>query len=76
MGPVEFDVTDAVLALGREAALAIEDDRRESDALREYAPGWAQNWPGPFRIEVESAIYVYFNGEDDESRLLRGELSA
>lgn len=57
-----FDVTDSVLALGREAALALRNDTHESDTLRfsSNAPQWVRDWQGPFYIDVEQSIAEYF----------------
>mgnify|MGYP001597314909 CR=1 FL=1 len=37
-GETEFDVTDRIVAMGREAALKIKDDDYPSDHLRDLAP--------------------------------------
>lgn len=67
-GSYEFDVTDQVLALGREKALQIRDDKVESDHL------WIENpvsterpHTGPFVVEVEAAIRKYFEQYELES---------
>jgi len=54
-GETEFDVTDHVLSMPREDALALRNDSYESDDLRDLptAPEWARSWPGPFYIDVE-----------------------
>ena len=62
-GDVAFDVTDYVLSLPREEALALRDDTYESDYLRDLAttaPSWVREWTGPFYIEVEQAIEDFF----------------
>lgn len=62
-GEVEFDITDAVLAMGREEALAIGDDSYEGDALwSEYlaAHPEADNFKGPFAVYCEEAIAAFF----------------
>lgn len=61
-GPVQFDVTDEVLALGRDQALQLEDDSDASDGLRaaRLAPVWIKDWQGPFYIEVQDAIADFF----------------
>jgi hypothetical protein len=60
-GPVEFDVTEEVVKMGREAALQIEDNDYDSDGLREFAPQeWVQDWGGPFRVKVQQSIREYF----------------
>lgn len=57
----KFDVTDQVLAMPREKALAIRDDQYESDNLWHDNPSSLEvDWTGPFRIEVEDAIAEYF----------------
>ncbi len=62
-GETEFDVTQEILAMGREAALGLEDDTWDTDDLRscESAPQWIQDWSGPFYIEVSEAIREYFD---------------
>jgi hypothetical protein len=64
-GETDFDVTDVILAMPREKALALEDDQYDSDRLREApnAPAWIKNWSGPFYIEVEQSIADYFASE-------------
>lgn len=61
-GPTEFDVTAEIVAMGREAALAITDDDFKGDNLRfaAAAPQWVRNWSGPFYVEVAEAIAAYF----------------
>lgn len=61
-GPVEFDVTGAILAMPRNEALAMLNDRDESDDLArlDTAPQWIKDWSGPFWVEVRTAIYDYF----------------
>lgn len=61
-GATEFDVTETVLAMGKEAALALKDDRYSTDDLRNdsNAPAWIKNWSGPFWIEVEDSIEQYY----------------
>jgi hypothetical protein len=56
-----FDVTDAILAMGQEKALALQDDQYETDELLpEDVKG---GWDGPFRVVVERAIENYFDRE-------------
>ena len=64
---VQFDVTEYILSLPQQKALAIEDDQYESDELRGLpdAPQWVKDWTGPFRIEVRASIRAYFAGRDD-----------
>jgi len=71
-GPTQFDVSEAVLALGREAALKLRDDQYETDELREHGPHWVRNWPGPFKVEVEDSIRAYF---DRQGEMLKGGAS-
>jgi len=61
-GETEWNVTDDIIALGKEAALNIKDNRDESDNLRysEKAPQWVKEWRGPFYITVENSIGDYF----------------
>ena len=65
-GPTEFDVTEAVLAMGREAALALRDEYGDTDEFQKYAPMWARNWSGPFRIEIADSIQDYFDRQDEQ----------
>jgi hypothetical protein len=60
-GETKFDVTNRILEMGREAALALRDDTYETDNLRDLAPTWAQDWGGPFYVRVEMAIEEYFS---------------
>ena len=57
-GAVEFDCTDQIVRMGREAALQVRDNRDKSDAL--VPPEILAKHSGPFRVEVESAIQAYF----------------
>lgn len=68
-GETEFDVTDFVVGLGRDVALAIEDDQWSSDELTLHAacPEWAQCWSGPFYIAVEDSINDYYDNLDGVS---------
>lgn len=61
-GETVFDVTYIVLAMGREKAMEIDDNRDSSDALiyAETAPQWMRDWKGPFRVEVANEIKNYF----------------
>jgi hypothetical protein len=54
MGEDTFDVTEELIAMGREAATALASDTEESDVLKDAAtaPEWVRNWPGPYKIEV------------------------
>lgn len=65
-GEVEFDVTDAILAMNRDKALALEDDTYDTDDLQysAHAPEWIKEWSGPFYVEVAGAIESYFEEED------------
>lgn len=49
-GPVEFDVTAEIEAMGEAAARRLKDDRDNSDDLSRAAgaPDWIRNWSGPF----------------------------
>jgi hypothetical protein len=61
-GETTFDVTDEILAMGKETALKLKDNRDESDALisAKNAPHWIREWSGPFYIVVENSIAAYF----------------
>lgn len=63
-GRAEFDCTDEVLAMGREKALAVQDNRDSSDDLIPERILKTHN--GPFRVEVAEAIQEYF-GEIERS---------
>lgn len=65
-GPTEWDVTYEILLVRKDRALAIQDDRADSDALRftPNAPQWVKDWSGPFFIEVEESIAAYFETKD------------
>ena len=69
-GEDRFDVTAEVLALGREKALAMRDNRDESDELRQAAaaPAWVKQWDGPFQIQVATSIRAYFDVVDELAR--------
>lgn len=58
-GQMEIDVTEAVLELGKEKALALRDDQYETDDL---VIG-RHDHTGPFWVEVEQSIADYYNGE-------------
>jgi hypothetical protein len=64
-GETDFDVTDEILAMGKEKAVALKDDQYETDALRyaKAAPKWVQDWNGPFYVEVAEAVEEYFAEE-------------
>ena len=64
-GVVEFDCTEQVLQMGREAALKIRDDKNESDDL--VPSEILDRHNGPFRVEVESAIRKFFAEEEGPS---------
>ncbi len=66
-GETTWDVTEEVLALSRDAALAIRDDQDESDEFRfsKNAPAWVRDWGGPFVVEVEDAIRQYYDAVDE-----------
>lgn len=61
---VEFDVTEQVLEMGREKALALRDDQYETDDLWWANPiSDSHPWSGPFRVEVRDAIHDYYEQE-------------
>lgn len=64
-GTVEFDCTDQIVQMGKEAALQIRDDRYESDDL--VPSEILDRHNGPLRVEVESAIQVYFVEKESTS---------
>ncbi len=66
-GETEWDVTDHILAMGREKALSLRDDDYPTDDLRNLpnAPRWVREWSGPFVVRVEQSIGGYFWEEDD-----------
>lgn len=68
-GPVEWDVTEAIMVMGREQALNLRDDDYPSDELRftENAPQWVREWSGPFWVEVADSIKAYFNPNPEGS---------
>jgi hypothetical protein len=61
-GETTRDVTDHVVALGRNAALALRDSSQEADELRllPNAPERVREWRGPFLVRVEDRIAEYF----------------
>ncbi|HTS18021.1 MAG TPA: hypothetical protein VMP11_10650 [Verrucomicrobiae bacterium] len=61
-GEVRFDVTDEILAMGRQKALKIEDDRDSSDALLPQEVRGTHD--GPFRVVVQDAIREFFERWD------------
>lgn len=65
-GEVEFDVTDKILAMPKQKALELLDDREETDQLARDA-GLLENHTGPFYVEVEMAIAEYFDESTDTS---------
>lgn len=62
-GETEFDVTDVIVAMGREKALQVKDNSDSSDDLASWegAPEWIRNWRGPYYVLVESEIAAFFN---------------
>lgn len=64
-GETTWDITDHIVEMGREAALALKDDDFATDHLRRAggAPDWVQDWRGPFWVEVEETISTYFGDE-------------
>lgn len=61
-GPTTWDVTEEIVAMGRDKALALKDNQYETDDLRfsRNAPEWVREWTGPFYICVEESIAMYF----------------
>lgn len=68
-GQTSWDVTDEVVAMGREAALALKDNSDASDDLARSpnAPKWIRNWSGPFYVEVADAVTEYYAALDSEA---------
>lgn len=63
LGETRIDITEAVLAMTRDEALALRDDTDETDDLRHLpgAPDWIDSWSGPYYVAVEAAIAQYFD---------------
>jgi hypothetical protein len=62
-GPTDFDVTFEILLMGSEKAMELDADDYARDELRyaHQAPDWAQNWGGPFEVDVpEDEIAALF----------------
>ena len=57
-GVVEFDCTDQIVQMGKEAAMQIRDDQYESDDL--VPSEILAKHSGPFRVEVQAAVQAYF----------------
>lgn len=74
-GPVEWDVTDRVLAMGRAASLALRDGSDQSDALRDApgAPTWIRAWAGPFYVTVEESVRDYWGPESADPPRVPGD---
>jgi hypothetical protein len=66
-GPTEWDVTETIIAMGRDEALAMVDDDYPSDNLRDSpdAPKWIRDWSGPFYVRIQNAIEEYFSEDTD-----------
>jgi hypothetical protein len=65
-GETTFDVTFEVLTMGREEARRLEDNRDESDELRDavHAPEWIRKWSGPFRVEIADAVREFLDDRE------------
>ncbi len=63
-GETTWDVTDAIAAMGREAALALQDDQYETDDLRDLpaAPAWVREY-----VMVQDSIQAYFSDEGEQA---------
>lgn len=64
-GAYKFDVTDQILAMGKDKAREVEDSDYSSDELWQ---AWVADHPdqdhdGPFRVEVEAAVRAFFGEE-------------
>jgi len=61
-GPLTWDVTDAILAMGKTRALELQDSDYATDVFRDAsgAPEWVREWSGPFYVEVEGSIREFF----------------
>ncbi len=55
-----IDVTERVLAMGKDAALKVQDNSDETDALVQGL----HKHRGPFGIEVEDAIQAYYASKE------------
>lgn len=62
-GETKWDVTDEIVAMGAQKALALLDDQYDTDNLRfsQNAPKWIQEWSGPFYVEVAEEIWQFYN---------------
>jgi len=58
----EFDVTDQIKKMGREAALAIEDHTESADTLYHDQDEFEHD--NPFEVEVAESIRRYYGIED------------
>jgi len=61
-GAYDFDVTDMIVAMGKEKALELENNQYNSDALWQ---AWVADHPdkdhdGPFYVEIEAAVRRFF----------------
>lgn len=64
-GETTWDVTDEIVAMGPQKALALHDDEYATDDLRfsKNAPKWIQEWSGPFYVEVSESIWRFYNDD-------------
>lgn len=60
--PTTFDVTHAILAMGKDSALKLSDESEAARNLRKstYAPDWIQKWAGPFEIKIVDDVRNYY----------------
>ncbi|MBD8089085.1 hypothetical protein IFT48_03755 [Pseudomonas fluorescens] len=65
-GMTEFDVTDQIEAMGKEKALALEDNQYSSDELRDgkNVEQWIRDWDGPFYVRIEDSVREYFEAKE------------
>jgi hypothetical protein len=66
-GEVKWDATADVLSFGRDYAISLKDNSRDSDVLAYMpsAPEWVRKWThnNPYRVEVAASIRAYFAAE-------------
>lgn len=59
-GQKYFDITDQIIAMGKEKSLLIRDDSIASDSLAEKA-GLLKDHNGPFNVECEENIKDFWS---------------
>lgn len=63
--PIAFDVTDRILAMGKDSALALKDDDYDTDYLATEL-GLLDDHAGPFYVEVKESIRDFFMGNTNK----------